>query len=307
MLKDFFPKEVIWTMLNLKKVIIDYCMEELRKAYHRTYTDMESQFGNITVWSGHLALENIANTDALYHDVEHTLMVTLAGQAILEGKHLSEGGVTPGDWMHFMIALLCHDIGYVKGICQADEGNVFATGVADAKVELSPEATDAALAMYHVDRSKMFVRERFGKNLLWGMASVIDAELIGSYIEMTRFPVPKDDWYKDTKSYRGLVRAADLIGQLGDPNRLQKCPALFYEFEEIGLNKKIGYNTPGDLRLSNARFYWDVVSPYVQEALRYLRVTQEGKEWVASLHANVLGAQHRCSTWPYTCSPPERL
>ena len=82
-------------MLNLKRVTIDYCMDQLRKAYRRTYSDMEQQFGNITVWSGHLALENIANSDALYHDVEHTVMVTLAGQAILEGKHLAEGGVTP--------------------------------------------------------------------------------------------------------------------------------------------------------------------------------------------------------------------
>ena len=120
------------------------------------------------VWSGRLALENIANTDALYHDVDHTVLATLAGQAILEGKHLSEGGVTPRDWMHFMIALLCHDIGYLKGICSADKDNVFATGIGDDKVEISPTLTDAALAPYHVDRSKLFIRERFGKKLLSG-------------------------------------------------------------------------------------------------------------------------------------------
>jgi len=214
-------------MLDLKKVTIDYCMEELRKGYRRTYSDMEPQFGNITVWSGGLALENIAHTDALYHNIDHTVMVTMAGQAILEGKHLSEGGVTPRDWMHFMIALLCHDIGYLKGICKADEGNVFATGVDEAKVELPPEATDAALAMYHVDRSKMFVREGFGKNLVWDMATEIDPEPIASYIEMTRFPVPKDDRHRNATGYPALVRASDLIGQLGDPNPLLRGPALF--------------------------------------------------------------------------------
>jgi hypothetical protein len=193
--------------------------------------------------------------------------------------------------MHFTIALLCHDIGYVKGICRGDKGNFFATGVDGGEVELPAAGTDAALGPYHVDRSKLFVRERFGKRLLWDMESVIDAELIASHIEMTRFPVPDDDQYKDTKEYPGLVRAADLIGQLGDPNRLRKCPALFYEFEEIGLNEKLGYGTPGDLRDSNARFYWDVVNPYVQDALGYLRITQEGKQWIANLHANVLGAE----------------
>jgi len=277
-------------MLNLQRVVIDYAVNELRSAYIKTYSEMEQQLGNIMVWSCHLALENIANSDALYHDLDHTVMVATAGQAILEGKHLSEGGVTPRDWVHVMIALLCHDIGYVKGVCKADRDGFFATGIGDRTVGISPTHTDAALAPYHVDRSKLFVRERFGNNLLSGMAKVIDAELIASHIEMTRFPVPDGDRPKDSKDYPALVRAADLIGQLGDPNRLLRCPALFYEFQEIGLNEKLGYKTPGDLRQSNAKFYWDVVSPYIQSALRYLRVTQEGKQWVANLYANVLAA-----------------
>jgi hypothetical protein len=286
-------------MLNLRKVMIEYCMGELRNAYRRTYSDMEPQFGNIIVWSGQLALENIANSDALYHDVEHTLMVTLAGQAILAGKHFLEGSVSPGDWTHFMIALLCHDIGYVKGICRADEDRVVATGIGEDRIEVPPTCTDAMLAPYHVDRSKLFVRERFGQGMLVEMESVIDAELIASYIEMTRFPVPDDDDHKDTKGYPGLLRAADFVGQLGDPNRLRKSPALFYEFEEMGLNARLGYKTPGDLRAHNAEFYWDVVSLYVQEALRYLRVTQDGKQWIATLHANVFGPEHGISVWPF--------
>src|SRR5215469_12457381 len=45
---------------------------------------------------------------------------TLVGQEILRGKHISEGGVTPRDWLHFIISLLCHDIGYVRGVCRGD-------------------------------------------------------------------------------------------------------------------------------------------------------------------------------------------
>ena len=48
-------------------------------------------------------------------------MVTLVGQEILRGKHVSVGGISPRDWLHFIISLLCHDIGYVRGICQGDE------------------------------------------------------------------------------------------------------------------------------------------------------------------------------------------
>jgi hypothetical protein len=253
------------------------------------------------MWSGRLVLENIANSDALYHNVEHTVMVTLAGQSIIEGKHLLEGGVAPRDWVHFMMAVLCHDIGYVRGICSGDKDGMVATGVGDERVEVPPGASDAVLSPYHVDRSKLFVHERFGKGLLMGMVTNIDAELIASYIEMTRFPVPDDDWYKDTKGYPGLVRASDFVGQLGDPNRPRKSPALFFEFEETGSNEELGYKRPGDLHDNYAKFYWDVVSPYIQEALGYLRVTQEGKQWIANLYANVFGAEHECHIYR-TCS-----
>lgn len=278
-------------MLNIQKIAIEYFVQELEKAYWRTYTDLEPQYSHIITWSGRLALENIANSDALYHDVEHTIMVTLVGQTILEGKHLCEGGVTPRDWLHFMIALLCHDIGYVKGVCRGDRDGLYATGIGDETVELPPGGTDVALTPYHVDRSKCFVRERFGGGLL--MCIDIDAERIASYIEMTRFPPPDDDLYKETQGYGGLVRAADFVGQLGDPNYLRKSPALFHEFNEIGANERYGYERPGDLRATYARFYWETVSPYIQDALHYLRLTQEGKQWVANLHSHVFSAEHK--------------
>jgi hypothetical protein len=91
------------------------------------------------------------------------------------------------------------------------------------------------------------------------------------------------------------VHAADLIGQLIDPNRPGKCPALFYEFEQIALNEKLGYRTPRELCDSNAKFYWDVVNPYVQDALLYLCVTQEGKEWSANLNGNMHEGEPRIS------------
>jgi hypothetical protein len=280
-------------MFNLRKLMIDYFVEELKRAYQRTYSDMEPAFGNIIAWSGRLALENIANSDALYHNVEHTILVTLVGQAILEGKHLCEGGVTPRDWMHYTIALLCHDIGYVRGVCRRDGGGMFATGIGDETIAISSAGTDAALTPYHVDRSKLFVYERFGAAMLEGAR--VDADVLAAYIEMTRFPAPDDPRYKDTKGYSGLVRAADYIGQLGDPDYLRKGPALFYEFEEIGTNARYGYKQPGDLRATFARFYWEMVNPYIQDALRYLRQTQEGKEWIAGLNSLVFAAEHNAA------------
>jgi hypothetical protein len=279
-------------MINWQELTIDMFVEQLRKVYQRTYGEINSDFGNIVIWCGRLVLENIANSDALYHNVEHTIMVSLAGQAIIEGKHLREGGVTPRDWMHYMIAVLCHDIGYVKGVCTNDTRNMFATGVGDELISIHPGGTDVALTPFHVNRSKLFVRERFGTSLLHDMTKLLDAELIANYIEMTRFPSPPDEKYKDTKGLGGLVRAADFIGQLGDPEYFRKSPALFYEFQELGVNEKLGYKAPNDLRKKYASFYWNSVSPYIQDALTYLRLSEDGKQWIANMHSHVFDAEH---------------
>jgi len=276
-------------MLNLQELVIQRFVDELAETYHQVYGDMQPQFANVIAWTGWLALENIATCDALYHNVDHTIMVVLAGQAILRGKHICEGGVLPEDWLHYTMALLCHDIGYVKGVCRGDGDGHYATGIGDERVNLPPGGTSVALTPYHVDRGKLFVRERFGGRTL----GHVDAECIASFVEMTRFPVPEGEHHQDTSGCGGLVRAADFIGQLGDPNYLRKIPALFYEFEETGANKSRGYETPGDMRKDYARFFWDVVSPYIQDALRYLRVTRDGKQWVASLHSHVFDIEHK--------------
>ncbi|HQV64142.1 MAG TPA: hypothetical protein PKV19_09075 [Anaerolineales bacterium] len=279
-------------MISWQELTIDVFVEQLNTAYQRTYGDVDQDFGRIVAWCGRLALENIANSDALFHDVDHTIMVSLAGQAIIEGKHLREGGVTPRDWMHFMIAVICHDIGYVKGVCRNDLNDTFATGVGNETVFISPEGTDVALTPYHVDRSKLFVRERFETGLLQDMTKQLDTDLIASYIEMTRFPSPDGELYKDTKGFGGLVRSADFVGQLGDPDYLRKVPALFYEFHELGLNEAFGYRAPNDLRKNYASFYWNSVSPYIQDALQYLRLTEDGKQWIANMHSHVFDSEH---------------
>ena len=279
-------------MISWQELTIDVFVEQLTAAYQRTYGDVDHDFGRIVAWCGRLALENIANSDALFHDVDHTIMVSLAGQAIIEGKHLREGGVTPRDWMHFMIAVLCHDIGYVKGVCRNDANDMFATGIENETVFISPEGTDVALTPYHVDRSKLFVRERFETGLLQDMAKQLDTDLIASYIEMTRFPSPESKFYEDTKGFGGLVRAADFVGQLGDPDYLRKVPALFYEFHELGLNGSFGYHSPNDLRKNYASFYWKSVNPFIQDALQYLRLTEDGKQWIANMHSHVFDSEH---------------
>ena len=68
----------------------------------------------------------------------------------------------------------------------------------------------------------------------------LDLPQIEINIEHTRFPVPDDEAHESTDDFPGLVRAADLIGQLADINYLRKQPALFNEFRETGMSDKLG-------------------------------------------------------------------
>ncbi|MBD2503795.1 Npun_R2479 family HD domain-containing metalloprotein [Anabaena azotica] len=275
-------------MFNATEILIDAFVKQIREGYTRTYGCLKNDYQDIIAWAGNMALENIANSDALYHNVEHSILVTLVGQEILRGKHIREGGVSSEDWLHFIISLVCHDIGYVKGVCRQDQEqtNLYATGKNGNMISLHPGASDASLTPYHVDRAKLFIDERFGGHKL------IDAEVIKSNIEWTRFPVPAAEDQQNTLCYPGLVRAADLIGQLSDPRYLKKITSLYYEFEETGVTKVLGYETPADLRKNYAKFYWNSVHPYIKDGLRYLSLTQQGKQILANLYSNVFVVEH---------------
>jgi hypothetical protein len=123
----------------------------------------------------------------------------------------------------------------------------------------------------------------------------LDAPRIARAIEFTRVPyvnAPCPDEVDDLNDEEGLLlRAADLIGQLGDPNYIRKANALFYEFEEIGLNKTFGYSTPADIIDRYPQFYWSNVAPQIQAAIRYLSVTSNGRQWIANLYSNVFRAE----------------
>src|SRR5215213_7718022 len=121
--------------------------------------------------------------------------------------------------------------------------------------------------------------------LTWFM----DASLSGLQRPHSGTPRPPG---ASTPSQPRLVQGADLIGQLGDPLYLKKANALFYEFEEIGLNRQLGYASPADLVERYPDFYWNSVSPHLKEAIDYLNVTAAGRQWIANLHSHVFCAEH---------------
>jgi hypothetical protein len=241
-----------------------------------------------------LALECIGNSDALYHNVEHTMLVTLVGYDIMKGRSLLMP-TSAEEYAHVIVACLLHDIGYVRGVLMGDSENSYVIDAKGSKAKLPRGSSDAALTPHHVDRSKLFALDRLSH------MDYIDAPRVARAIEFTRFPSAIDPAAQDAEEEGSLVRAADLIGQLGDPHYLRKANALYYEFEEVGMNKQLGYASPADLTDLYPQFYYNSIAPHIQTAIRYLNVTSSGRQWIASLYSNVFRAESELSL-----SGPER-
>jgi hypothetical protein len=241
------------------------------------FRSSHSDLTKLLPFAARLTLECIGNSDALYHDIEHTMLVTLVGHDILAGRALQRT-TTATDYANFIMACLTHDIGYVRGIVQGDEDAAYVRTLPGER------------ANCRLDRP--MPRSRPTMSTAQGCSS-----LSGSmpWMKLTRlelpepsntrvFPTPRHQREMSTTS----TRKRDLIGQLGDPNYMRKSNALFREFEEIGLNKTLGYGTPADIvsKFPN-------VAPQIQLAIRYLNVTLSGRQWIANLHSNVFRAERQ--------------
>ena len=273
------------SMMTLPDLAADALEEFLRSYMRQRFGPSQTNLVDMVPAAARIALECIGNSDALYHNIEHTLLVTLAGHDILRGRSLY-GPLTADDYAHVIIACLTHDIGYVRGLFKDDDEDGFVVNASGRKLTLPRGSSDAALMPYHVDRSKLYVMRRIEGIPLLNKQRIADA------IEGTRFPPPEGQEFGEEAS---IVRAADLIGQLGDPNYIRKANALYHEFEEVGMNRQLGYDSPADIVNRYPQFYFNCVAPHIQTEIRYLNMTSSGRQWIASLYGNVFRAEREIS------------
>lgn len=286
-----------------KSSIIKHCIKSLRTAYRFTYPEAPPTYGELIGDVARDVLAIIARSDAPYHDLDHTLQVVLVGQEMLQGRQLAEGDVSPETWLNFIVSLICHDVGYCRGACRGDQlgERRYPTGLPHRRITLAPQATDASLHAFHVDRGKLFVAEQFEHHPL------LDLAQLQANIERTRFPVAPGAAGAESVDVAGLARAADLIGQLSDPNYLAKMADLFQEFAETGSHRTLGYHSVEDLRTTYPRFFWDSVSPYVQQGVRYLELSEQGQSVVISMYNNVAIVEAELSRQQVSGSAAKRL
>jgi hypothetical protein len=257
----------------------NFLTRDFRRIFGSAHDDDAERLGS----AARATIECIARSDALYHNYEHTLQVTMVGRDILQGMMVSQR-IEPADYSHLIVACLLHDIGYVRGVLSGDTETEFVIDASGKKITLPRGASDAALTPYHVDRSKIFAFERLEK------VPNIDAARVAEAIEMTRFPVSQDPQRASGLEPR-LVQAADFIGQLGDPLYSRKANALYCEFEEIGMNRQLGYSSPADIIEKYPGFFWNSVSVHLDDGIKYLNMTTSGRQWIANLHHHILCAE----------------
>jgi hypothetical protein len=257
----------------------NFLTKDFRRIFGSAHNDDAERLGS----AARATIECIARSDALYHNYEHTLQVTIVGRDMLRGMMVCQR-IEPTDYSHLIVACLLHDIGYVRGVLKGDTETEFVIDASGKRVTLPRGASDAALSPYHVDRSKIFAFERLEK------VPNIDAARVAEAIEMTRFPVPQNSRRECGLEPR-LVQAADFIGQLGDPLYARKANALYCEFEEIGMNRQLGYSSPADIIEKYPAFFWSSVSEHLDDGIKYLNMTTSGRQWIANLHHHILCAE----------------
>ncbi|MEO1188849.1 MAG: metal-dependent phosphohydrolase [Pseudomonadota bacterium] len=267
-------------MFNPAAVLAAAFGDHLAETYLRAFPEQKPQYADFLNDVARESLNHIGTSNAPYHNAEHTMMVTLVGQQIILGQQKTSR-VRPEDWVHYIVALLLHDIGFTRGVCDGDTSNEIVINDAAERVCPPRGATDAYLAPYHVDRGMRYARHRFAGS------DVIDAERIAQAIDFTRFPVPDDPAYACVESEPALVRAADLIGQISDPFYLCKLNALYNEFVETGFADKLGYGSAMDLVEQFPSFFHEQVEPLIGPALDHLRQTSDGKEVISRLDGRV--------------------
>src|SRR5271166_412705 len=176
-------------------------------------SDTKDRFGSsharlaeIIPFAARLALDCIGNSDALYHNVEHTMLVTLAGHEIFKGRALLMP-VTPIDYSNFIVACLAHDIGYIRGIVKGDDAKGYVVDGTGCRADLP------ILRLRHIMLS--------GRSCLCWIAL---CQARSSTLQELRVRSDSQSADENEIDEEGaLLRAADLIGQLGYPHYLRKA------------------------------------------------------------------------------------
>ena len=197
--------------------------------------------------------------DTLYHDVRHTLDMTLAMARLVDGHDRSQAQASQlgarRAALGVVVALL-HDSGYMKRESEAHVQN------------------GAVFTKVHVTRSADFLA-RYLPTIGFGA----EAEVAAHLVHFTGYEMDVDDiQVADPKDLLlgHMVGAADLIGQMSDRMYLEKCREFLYKEFVVGSIARetlpdgreiVRYSSPEDLISKTPGFYEYVARKRIKHKL----------------------------------------
>ncbi len=223
--------------------------------------------------------------DTTYHDVQHTLDMTLALARLVVGY---ERSVDPSDRLGpqraqmAIVTALFHDSGYIRHI---ERDKDFANG--------------AQFTLQHVSRSADFLR-RYLPEL--GMAK--DVAVSSMIVHFTGYELDLDKIELDDPRdiiCGHLIGTADLMAQMADRCYLEKCrDRLYKEFVIGGIavenatpgEYQVRYKSGNDLLSKTPMFYQQVIRERLHRkfnrAYRYIEVLYDGQNpYIDSIRNNI--------------------
>jgi hypothetical protein len=191
--------------------------------------------------------------DARYHDLRHTLEVTLCMVRLLQSRH--RVGVTPKLTQSLfeigLLAILLHDTGYLK---KRDD----------------TEGTGAKYTLIHVDRSADFAARLLiekGYPPEAGKAVKNMIHCTGVNVNLSAIP-----FANEVEQLVGFaLGTGDLLGQMAADDYVDKLPELYLEFEESthfspGKMSNVGmFSCAEDLLRKTPSFWEFFVKPKLQD------------------------------------------
>jgi hypothetical protein len=242
--------------------------------------------------------------DTVYHDIQHTLDMTLATARLIAGYELTADESEKLGPDRVVIGIICalfHDSGYIRESGDSEHRN------------------GAELTNCHVSRSASWLRDYLPT---LGLSAYADCA--AEIVHFTGYEKALDQIVLDDPldSMIGhLLGTGDLIAQMADRCYLEKCrDRLYLEFVLAGIaiedgddgTRTVHYQSGIDLLLQTPDFYRNVVKKRLDKdfdkAYRYVEALYGGSNpYLAFIERNIAYLEHIIETgeWPaLRRSPP---
>ncbi len=270
-------------MFSPTDILIDTFLDHAKATYDDIYGDGPPDHRDTVLIVARMSLSRIARSDALFFDTEHAINGTMVGIEMLYGRLARSGFFASRDWVHVVSALLCANVGLVRGALAGDTKTEFVIDESGKTIALDRGATDASLWLYAAKRSALFVQQHFQGH------RVIDVDVLGAMIEGSNVLISETDTRRVFN--RAIVRAALVVAILADAAFEKKLVPFYLVAEEAGVADFLGFESIEEVRTGFASYFWHNLYPNVSDGIQLLEQTGHGRTLLSNMYGHLLVAE----------------